>query len=76
MSKHTARVELIAPRPRFFDFYATAQVVYTLTSFPAITRVEPFVNGRHCCISTHQGKPIPVLTRADLANWQGARLGP
>ena len=75
---HTVRIRLQTParEVRNADFYATAQIVYTLTSFSSISRVEPFFNGRHCCVSTMQGKAVPVLTRRTFANWQGVPLGP
>jgi spore germination protein GerM len=54
-------------------FYATAQVVYTLTARPGIERVWMRVRGRRCCIFDHSGRPYArPLTRAVFAGWQGA----
>ena len=54
-------------------FYATAQVVYTLTARPGIERVWMRVRGRRCCVFDHSGRPYArPLTRAVFAGWQGA----
>jgi spore germination protein GerM len=54
-------------------FYATAQVVYTLTARREIQRVWLRVDGRRCCIIDHSGRPYAQpLTRAVFAGWQGA----
>jgi spore germination protein GerM len=54
-------------------FYATAQVVYTLTARPGIQRVWMRVGGRRCCVFDHSGRPFTrPLTRAVFAGWQGA----
>jgi spore germination protein GerM len=54
-------------------FYATAQVVYTLTARPGIERVWMRVGGRRCCVFYHSGRPyVRPLTRAVFAGWQGA----
>jgi spore germination protein GerM len=54
-------------------FYATAQVVYTLTARPGIERVWMRVGGRRCCVFDHSGRPFTrPLTRAVFAGWQGA----
>jgi spore germination protein GerM len=54
-------------------FYATAQVVYTLTARPGIERVWMRVRGRRCCVFDHRGRPYArPLTRAVFAGWQGA----
>ena len=54
-------------------FYATAQVVYTLTAQPGIRRVWMRVRGRRCCVFDHSGRPYAQpLTRAVFAGWQGA----
>jgi spore germination protein GerM len=54
-------------------FYATAQVVYTLTARPGIRRVWMRVRGRRCCVFDHSGRPFTrPLTRATFAGWQGA----
>jgi spore germination protein GerM len=54
-------------------FYATAQVVYTLTARPGIERVWMRVRGRRCCVFDHSGRPFArPLTRAVFAGWQGA----
>jgi spore germination protein GerM len=53
-------------------FYATAQVVYTLTARPGIDRVRMRVRGRRCCVFDHSGRPYArPLTRAVFAGWQG-----
>jgi spore germination protein GerM len=53
-------------------FYATAQVVYTLTARPGIERVSMRVGGRRCCVFDHSGRPYArPLTRAVFAGWQG-----
>jgi spore germination protein GerM len=54
-------------------FYATAQVVYTLTAQRGIERVWMRVRGRRCCVFDHSGRPYAQpLTRAVFAGWQGA----
>jgi spore germination protein GerM len=54
-------------------FYATAQVVYTLTARPGIERVWMRVGGRRCCVFDHSGRPFTrPLTRGVFAGWQGA----
>ena len=54
-------------------FYATAQVVYTLTARRGIERVLMRVRGRRCCVFDHSGRPYArPLTRAVFAGWQGA----
>jgi spore germination protein GerM len=54
-------------------FYATAQVVYTLTARPGVRRVWMRVRGRRCCVFDHSGRPYArPLTRAVFAGWQGA----
>ena len=54
-------------------FYATAQVVYTLTAQRGIESVWMRVRGRRCCVFDHSGHPYArPLTRAVFAGWQGA----
>jgi spore germination protein GerM len=54
-------------------FYATAQIVYTLTARRGIGRVWMRVDGRRCCVFDHSGRPYArPLTRAVFAGWQGA----
>ena len=53
-------------------FYATAQVVYTLTARRGVERVWMRVDGRRCCVFDHSGRPYGrALTRAVFAGWQG-----
>jgi spore germination protein GerM len=53
-------------------FYATAQIVYTLTARAGIERVWMRVRGRRCCVFDHSGRPYArPLTRAVFAGWQG-----
>ena len=57
--------------------YASAQIVYTLTEFDEIARVELFVNGEHCCVYDMRQRPIErPLTRAVFRGWQGDPLPP
>jgi spore germination protein GerM len=76
VARGTATVSLAGGSRRAWlagGFYATAQVVYTLTARPGIERVWMRVDGRRCCIVDHQGRPYArPLTRAVFAGWQGA----
>jgi hypothetical protein len=71
----TATVALTSktPRRRWPDaFYATAQLVYTLTEIPGVEQVAITVNGGPCCIFD-KGEPVTKpLTRTFFARWQGA----
>ena len=64
---------LLASASRWPDgFYATAQLVYTLTAFPGVERVVVRVNGRRCCVYDMQSRPwSEPLTRAVFRGWQG-----
>lgn len=76
VARGTATVDLAGGSRRTWavgGFYATAQVVYTLTARPGIERVWMRVDGRRCCVFDHQGRPFArPLTRAVFAGWQGA----
>jgi spore germination protein GerM len=76
VSRGTASVDLAGGSRRAWlsgGFYATAQVVYTLTARPGIRRVWMRVRGRRCCVFDHSGRPYArPLTRAVFAGWQGA----
>jgi spore germination protein GerM len=53
-------------------FYATAQVVYTLTAQPGVERVWMRVGRRRCCVFYHSGRPYAhPLTRRVFVGWQG-----
>jgi spore germination protein GerM len=53
-------------------FYATAQVVYTVTARHGVERVWMRVDGHRCCVFDHSGRPYRrALTRAVFAGWQG-----
>ena len=55
------------------EYYATAQLVYTLTELPGVERVAITVNGARCCVYDMQQRPWKKpLTRQLFANWQGA----
>ena len=75
VTRGTARVSLRGGSFRAWQtggFYATAQVVYTLTARPNIRRVWMRVDGRRCCVFDHSGRPYAhPLTRAIFAGWQG-----
>jgi spore germination protein GerM len=75
VSRGTATVSFAGGSQRAWltgGFYATAQVVYTLTARPGIERVWMRVRGRRCCIVDHRGRPYArPLTRAVFAGWQG-----
>ena len=79
LSRGTAYVRLSSPRPprRWRDgFYATAQLVYTLTDLDGVERVVMTVNGARCCVYDMQQRPwTKPLTRSQFANWQGAPAG-
>ena len=67
----TARVRLAGGGD--LGVYGTAQVVYTLTDFPAVDRVVLTLDGRPCCLYRHSGRPVRgPLTRDDFRGWQGA----
>jgi Sporulation and spore germination len=80
VSRLKASVRLRSPAPAFrwrSGVYASAQIVYTLTEFDEIARVELFVNGEHCCVYDISQRPIErPLTRAVLRGWQGDPLPP
>lgn len=68
----TASVFLASASPWQDGFYATAQLVYTLTAFPEVERVVLRVNGRRCCVYDMQSRPwSKPLTRALFRGWQG-----
>ena len=75
VTRKTATVELRGGSRRAWlagGFYATAQVVYTLTARPPVERVWMRVDGRRCCVFDHSGRPYRrALTRAVFAGWQG-----
>ena len=76
----TARVRLVSTaRRRAWDagMYATAQIVYTLTEFDEVRRVELSVNGERCCVYDRRGRPVErPLTRRTFRGWQGDPLPP
>jgi spore germination protein GerM len=75
VSRGTATVALRGGSRRAWltgGFFATAQVVYTLTARSGIERVWMRVDGRRCCVFDHSGRPYKrALTRAVFAGWQG-----
>jgi hypothetical protein len=75
VTRRTATVDLRGGSRRAWlagGFYATAQVVYTLTARPPVERVWMRVDGRRCCVFDHSGRPYTrPLTRAVFAGWQG-----
>jgi spore germination protein GerM len=80
VSNLTAFVRLASSVPRRqwrSGVYASAQIVYTLTEFDEIARVELFVNGEHCCVYDMRHRPIEhLLTRRIFRGWQGDPLTP
>ena len=81
VSNRTARVRLVSDAPRrqwtVGDYYATAQIVYTLTEFDEVERVELYVNGDRCCVYDRESRPITrPLTRQTFRGWQGDPLPP
>jgi spore germination protein GerM len=78
--RRKATVRLDSPvRPRTWrsGFYASAQIVYTLTGLEEIDRVELFVGGEHCCVYDMRARPIKrPLTRAVFRGWQGDPFPP
>jgi spore germination protein GerM len=76
LANGTARIRLSSARPprRWPDeFYATAQLVYTLTGLVDVQRVVLTVNGTRCCVYDMRQRPwMRPLTRALFAHWQGA----
>jgi spore germination protein GerM len=75
VSRGTARVSFRGGSFRAWQtagFYATAQVVYTLTAQPEVRRVWMRVGRRRCCVFDHSGRPYRrALTRAVFVGWQG-----
>ena len=75
ISRGTATVDFDGGSRRAWltgGFYASAQVVYTLTAQPGVERVWMRVRGRRCCVFDHSGRPYArPLTRAVFAGWQG-----
>jgi spore germination protein GerM len=81
VSNLTARVRLVSNAPSrawtVGDYYASAQIVYTLTEFDTVDRVELYVNGERCCVYDRQSRPITrPLTRHMFRGWQGDPLPP
>ncbi len=81
VSNGTARVRLVSDAPRRAwtggEFYASAQVVYTLTELDEVERVELYVNGVRCCVYDMQSRPLgEPLTRQLFRGWQGDPLPP
>jgi spore germination protein GerM len=76
LANGTARIRLSSQTPpqRWPDeFYATAQLVYTLTERADVQRVVLTVNGTRCCVYDMQQRPwMRPLTRGLFAHWQGA----
>ena len=76
LSSGTARIRLASatpPRRWPGEYYATAQLVYTLTELPNVERVVLTVDGKRCCVYDMQQRPwTKPLTRRLFANWQGA----
>ena len=76
----TARVNLSSETPprRWPDgFYATAQLVYTLTELAGVKRVVLSVNGKRCCVYDMEQRPwTKPLTRELFAGWQDAPRKP
>jgi hypothetical protein len=76
LANGTATVRLLGRVPKSGDFYASAQVVYTLTEFPEVSRVRLFVDGNSCCVYLRTGRPLRVLERRHFRGWQGDPLPP
>ena len=80
VADRTARVRLVSTAPRrAWDsgIYASAQIVYTLTEFDEVRRVELYVNGERCCVYDRQSRPLArPLTRLTFRGWQGDPLPP
>jgi spore germination protein GerM len=76
--KAIVRLESSAPPWRWRSgFYASAQIVYTLTELDEIDGVEVFVNGERCCVYDMSQRPVKrPLTRAVFRGWQGDPLPP
>ena len=80
ISNGTARVRLRSTAPRRAwneGLYASAQIVYTLTEFDEVRRVELSVNGERCCVYDMRSRPVErPLTRRTFRGWQGDPLPP
>jgi spore germination protein GerM len=79
----TVQVASVVPSARWGQdrstgegFYATAQLVYTLTEFHSINRVTLVVNGQRCCVYDQRSRPIAPLSRRTFLGWQGVPKEP
>jgi spore germination protein GerM len=76
----TAKLNLsseTSPRRWPDGFYATAQLVYTVTELPGVERVVLMVNGVRCCVYDTRRRPwTKPLTREFFEGWQGAPRNP
>jgi hypothetical protein len=69
VSGDIATVELAGAEP---DFLGSAAIVYSITERAAVQRVRLLLDGRPCCVHTHQGTPWPgALERGTFRGWTG-----
>jgi hypothetical protein len=77
LQNRTATVRLRGRPPWTGNVYAGAQIVYTLTEFPQVARVQLFVDGERCCLWQMSGEPVTEpLERRHYRGWQGDPLPP
>lgn len=63
----TATVELAGREP---SLPTAAAIVYSLAGLDGVERVQLHLDGRPCCVRTHAGAAVPLLTPADFRGWQ------
>jgi hypothetical protein len=68
VDRDAATVDLGGTAP---NFVGAAAIVYSLTGLPGVTRVRLLLDGRPCCVLTHQGRPVSPLSRVTFRSWSG-----
>jgi sporulation and spore germination protein len=69
VSGDMATVELAGAEP---DYLGSAAIVYSVTELTGVQRVRLLLDGRPCCVHTHQGTPWPgALERRTFRGWTG-----
>jgi hypothetical protein len=69
VSSDMATIELAGDEP---DYLGSAAIVYSVTEQTGLERVRLLLDGRPCCVHTHQGTPWPgALERRTFRGWTG-----
>lgn len=64
----TTIVELAGEEP---DFYGAAAIVYSVTEAAPRSRVGLRIDGKPCCVYSHEGRAVRWLSRRTFRYWQG-----